>query len=323
MLEQFPVDANDFDGPVLVTGAGGCIGSWVLALLSRARVPVVAFDLSSDKRRPSLLLDKSTLDGLTWIEGDIAKTEDISNAVENSNAKAIIHLAALQVPFCAADPVGGSRVNVVGTVNVFEAARHNKLKRVTYASSVAAHGTPSDSPFLATLYGAYKVCNEAVARVYAQDWGVPSIGLRPSIVYGVGRDQGMSSKPTSALLAAAAGMEYTVPFSGPMAALHAGEVASAFIKAVSKEGKETSVFDINGVSTSVEQWVEILHRAQPEARINVEGAALPFPATLSDEPLREFLGDYGKVDLEIGVNQTLAAFKDLLERGVISIDNLS
>jgi len=323
MLDQFPVDADNFDGPVLVTGAGGCIGSWVLTLLSRARVPVVAFDLSSDKRRPSLLLDESTLDSITWIQGDIARAEDISKAVKDSNADAIIHLAALQVPFCAADPIDGANVNVVGTVNVFEAARHNNLKRLTYASSVAAHGTPSDSPFLATLYGAYKVCNEAVARVYGQDWGVPSIGLRPSIVYGVGRDQGMSSKPTSALLAAAANTEYTIPFSGPMAALHAGEVASAFIKAASKARDETSVFDINGVSTSVEQWVEILQRAQPEARINVKGAALPFPASLSDKPIREFLGDYGKVDLEVGVKQTLADFKDLLERGVISIDNLS
>ena len=323
MLERFPVDANDFDGPVLVTGAGGCIGSWVLALLTRAGVPVVAFDLSPDKRRPRLLLDDLTLNGVTWITGDISKTEDVSKAVENSNANAIIHLAALQVPFCAADPVHGARVNVVGTVNVFEAARHKNLKRVTYASSVAAHGIPSDNPFLATLYGAYKVCDEAIARVYGQDWGLPSIGLRPSIVYGVGRDQGMSSKPTSALLAAAAGMEYTVPFSGPMAALHAGEVASAFIKAVSKEREGTPVFDINGVSTSVEQWVEILHSAQPEARINVEGAALPFPATLSDKPLRDFLGDYGKIDLEVGMKETLAAFKELLKRGVISIDNLN
>ena len=139
MLEQFPVDANNFDGPVLVTGAGGCIGSWVLALLSRARVPVVAFDLSSDKRRPSLLLDESTLSNITWIKGDIARTEDVSKAVENSGANAIIHLAALQVPFCAADPVDGARVNVVGTTNVFEAARHNNLKRLAYASSVAAH----------------------------------------------------------------------------------------------------------------------------------------------------------------------------------------
>ena len=55
MLERFPVDRAEFDGPVLITGAGGCIGSWALALLLRAGVPVVAYDLSDDRRRPRLL----------------------------------------------------------------------------------------------------------------------------------------------------------------------------------------------------------------------------------------------------------------------------
>ena len=323
MLEQFPVDANDFDGPVLVTGAGGCIGSWVLALLTKARVPIIAFDLSEDKQRPRLLMDEDTLAKVTWITGDIANTEDVSMVVRDNAAKAIIHLAALQVPFCAADPVAGARANVVGTVNVLEAARHNDVKRVAYASSVAAHGAPSDSPFLATLYGAYKLCDETIARVYYQDWGVSSVGMRPSIVYGVGRDQGMSSKPTTALLAAAAGLDYTVPFSGQMGALHAGEVASAFIKAVSKEREGAPVFDINGVATTVEHWVKLLHQAQPEVRINVEGAALPFPGDLSDKPLRDFLGDYGTIDLEFGIRETFSAFKDLLARGIISASNLS
>ncbi len=323
MLEQFPVDANDFDGPVLLTGAGGCIGSWVLALLTRARVPVIAFDLSEDKQRPKLLMDEDTLAKVRWITGDIANTEDVSMVVHDNAVKAIIHLAALQVPFCAADPVAGARANVVGTVNVFEAARHDGLRRVAYASSVAAHGAPSDSPFLATLYGAYKLCDEMIARVYYQDWGVSSVGMRPSIVYGVGRDQGMSSKPTEALLAAAAGLDYTVPFSGQMGALHAGEVASAFIKAVSKEREGAPVFDINGVATTVEHWVKLLRQAQPEVRINVEGAALPFPGDLSDKPLREFLGDYGNIDLEFGIRETFSAFKDLLARGIISANDLS
>ena len=56
MLERFPVDKADFDGPVLITGAGGCIGSWASALLVRAGVPVVVYDLTDDKRRPRLLM---------------------------------------------------------------------------------------------------------------------------------------------------------------------------------------------------------------------------------------------------------------------------
>ena len=76
------------------------------------------------------------------------------------DVRAIIHLAALQVPFCKADPVAGARANVVGTVNVLEAARHHGLKRLAYASSIAAHSFLPGAPWLATLYGAYKLCDE-------------------------------------------------------------------------------------------------------------------------------------------------------------------
>jgi nucleoside-diphosphate-sugar epimerase len=165
-------------------------------------------------------------------------------AAHSSGARAIIHLAALQVPFCKADPVAGARVNVVGTINVFEAARKLGIKRISYASSIAAHGAMEGHGTLATLYGAYKHCNEQTAKVYSQDWGVHSVGLRPGVVYGIGRDQGMTSKTTVAILAAAANKPYTIPFRGPISWLHAGEVASAFIRAVAKERTGASVFDI-------------------------------------------------------------------------------
>ena len=123
MFEQFRINPNDFNGPVLITGAGGCIGSWALTLLTDAGVPVAAMDLTEDKRRPKLLMAESELAQVQWFTGDIADTAAVNNAVEKSGAKAIIHLAALQVPFCKADPIAGAKVNVVGTINIFEAAR--------------------------------------------------------------------------------------------------------------------------------------------------------------------------------------------------------
>src|SRR6266446_6901864 len=76
-----------------------------------------------------------------------------------------------------------------------------------------------------TLYGAYKYCDEQIAKVYSEDWNVASVGIRPGVVYGVGRDQGLTSKTTFAILAAAAGRPYEVPFSGAVSWLYAGEVA--------------------------------------------------------------------------------------------------
>ena len=135
MFEYFPISKSDFDGTVLVTGAGGCIGSWALALLTRAGAPVAAFDLTDDKRRPGLLMSDAELGKIKWLTGDIADPDSVLNAARSSGARAIIHLAALQVPFCKADPVAGARVNVVGTINVFEAARKLGIKRISYASS--------------------------------------------------------------------------------------------------------------------------------------------------------------------------------------------
>jgi nucleoside-diphosphate-sugar epimerase len=358
MFEHFPVNRADYDGPVLITGAGGCIGSWAMALLSRASVPVVAFDLTEDKRRPRLLMSDADLARVRWLTGDIADFDIVLKAAQASGASAIVHLAALQVPFCKADPVAGAKVNVVGTVNVLEAARKLGVKRVAYASSIAAHGamdflrtqgdflrtqgdflrtqgdfsqTHGDFPgakgaghgTLPTLYGAYKYCNEETAKVYSQDWGVHSVGLRPGVVYGVGRDQGLTSKTTVAILAAAAGRAYDVPFLGPVSWLHAGEVASAFLKAVSKPRERAVVFDINGVSSTVEASLEVLKRVAPGAKVTCSGQALPFPMDLSDAPVRTYLGNYGSVPLDSGIRGTLEAFKALLAQGLLKAESVA
>ena len=320
MINKFNVNASDFDGPVLVTGAGGCIGSWVISLLVEAGVPVFALDLVKDIRRPRLLMAESELGLVKWLVGDISDPETIMRAVEFSEATSIIHLAALQVPFCKADPIAGAKVNVVGTINVFEAARKHKISRLSYASSIAAHGV-FDAKTMATLYGAYKFCNEQTARVYMQDWKIPSVGMRPGVVYGVGRDQGMTSKTTVAILAAAANRPYNIPFTGPVSWLHAGEVASAFIKAVSQPRNEAVVFDINGAASTVEESLDILKKVAPASNITASGASLPFPMALSDKPVRDFLGDYGQMPLEEGIAQTHTVFLSLLEKGLISVND--
>lgn len=321
MFKQIKIDPKDFSGPVLITGAGGCIGAWALSLLTDAGVPVVAMDLTDDRRRPRLLMAESELEQVKWLTGDIADTAAVMKAVEHSGAKAIIHLAALQVPFCKADPVAGAAVNVVGTINIFEAARKFGIKRIAYASSIAAHGV-FDPKTLVTLYGAYKFCNEQTARVYAQDWQIGSVGLRPGVVYGIGRDQGMTSKTTVAILAAAAGKPYTIPFRGPVSWLHAGEVAGAFVKAVSRDRTGAEVFDINGVPFTVEESVEVIRRIAPGAQIAISGEALPFPMALSDQPVRNFLGDYGSVEIEEGIRRTHEVFQSLLAKGLIGADNI-
>ena len=219
-----------------------------------------------------------------------------------------------------ADPVAGAKVNVVGTVNVFEAARRLGIKRIAYASSIAAYGAMDDGRgAMHTLYGAYKYCDEQIAKVYSEDWKVASVGIRPGVVYGVGRDQGLTSKTTFAILAAAAGKPYEVPFSGGVSWLYAGEVASAFIHAVSRERKGAPVFDMNGVYAPVEEGLRILRQLAPSAAITSSGQPLAFPMHLPDEPLRVELGSYGNMPLAEGIRETYEAFQSLIGRGLVSM----
>ena len=142
--------------------------------------------------------------------------------------------------------------------------------------------------------------------------------IRPGVVYGVGRDQGLTSKTTVAILAAAAGKSYDVPFSGGVSWLYAGEVASAFIRAVSRERSGAPVFDMNGVYAPVEEGIRILNKLEPSVTITCSGQPLALPMHLSDEPLRADLGDYGNMPLAAGIHETFAAFRSLIQRGVLS-----
>ncbi len=308
---------------VLVTGANGCIGSWVLKRATDRDWRVIALDLAETPTRPRLLLDDDKLAAVEWLKCDITDTATVGRAIVDTGVGAVIHLGALQVPFCKADPVAGARVNVVGTANVMEAVRAAGIKRFSFASSIAAlGGADEDNPYLGTLYGAYKAANEEMAAIYWQDWQVPSIVIRPGVVYGLGRDQGMTSAPTKAVLAAVAGRSYTIPFGGEAAFLYAGEVAGAFLKAVETDITGCHIFDLNGECRAVADFVRLVEQEVPDAELKVEGDELPFPPNISDAPIQAFLGDYGQTRLEDGVRQTVAGFRRLAGSDIVDMTQL-
>lgn len=315
LTDPFLIDPEHFDGPVLVTGAGGCIGAWTMAILKRSGVSCVGYDLHDDRRRPALLLGDAGAADLVWETGDIADGAGLEALVARHGVRAVIHLAGLQVPFCKASPAAGARVNVEGTINVLQAARTAEIRRTVYTSSVAAYGMPPGGEFLATLYGVYKQANEYSAAVYWQDWQVPSIGIRPNVVYGVARDQGMSSKCTVAIHAAAAEVPYQVPFAGPVSWLYAGEAAAAMIACVSLDQEGAPVFDLNGSCETVENGLDALRALAPDADVSCSGTSFPFPADLSDAPLRAHVGDYPAISVADGVKHTYKAFGQLVAEG--------
>ncbi|MCU0704449.1 MAG: GDP-mannose 4,6-dehydratase, partial [Fimbriiglobus sp.] len=192
---------------VLITGGYGFIGAWIIRTLLARGDSVFVFDLKEDPRRLRLILAEAEVGKVRFLPGDVTDLPALTAALKSHDITHVIHLAGLQVPTCRVDPLLGAKVNVLGTLAVFEAIRATagQVKRLVYASSAAVFGAPDlypagpqtdDAPLIpSTHYGVFKCCNEGNARIYLQDHGIVSVGLRPWTVYGVGRDLGMTSEP--------------------------------------------------------------------------------------------------------------------------------
>jgi len=315
LLTPFILPKNQCNGPVLVTGAGGCIGAWVVAILNASGVPVVATDLSDNRHRLTVVMGPDAANQIKWESCDVTDYQAVFELAKKQQITAIIHLAGLQVPFCAADPALGARVNVEGTINILQTARELGIQRTAYASSVAALALPPGGPFKETLYGVYKMANEQSAFVYWSDWQVPSVGLRPNVVYGLARDQGISSKNTLAIEAAVKGEAFIIPYTGKYSWLYAGEAASAFIAAVSQDGEGAPVFDLNGQCETIENGIDIITSLAPDAKISCEGTPFPFPPDLDEAPVRFQLPEYPAISVTDGITATFNAFAELHRQG--------
>ncbi|HSQ24991.1 MAG TPA: SDR family NAD(P)-dependent oxidoreductase, partial [Pyrinomonadaceae bacterium] len=91
-----------------ITGAQGCIGSWIVRTLAERGDTPVVFDRSEDRRRLAAIIETAQLERIQFISGDITDVTAVRSALEDSGARRIIHLAGLQVPTCKADPVAGA-----------------------------------------------------------------------------------------------------------------------------------------------------------------------------------------------------------------------
>ncbi len=313
----------------LVTGAMGCIGAWTVRNLLREGTEVVAFDLAANPRRIRQICTEEELARLTMVRGDITDLASVEQGLDDHGITNIIHLAALQVPFCRADPPLGARVNVLGTVNIFDAAsrRADRIGQVVYTGSVGMFDAADADPGTMRLendatahpvnhYGVYKQANEGTARVYWLENGVSSIGLRPMTVYGPGRDQGLTSSPTKAIVAAVLGRPATIGFSGRTLFQYAHDVARTLIIASRSPLRGAHAFNLGGSLVDLRDFVSEIDARIPGAgaRITVEGAPLPFPEEIADDALAA-IGPVPVTPIGDGIAETIELFTRMRDEG--------
>lgn len=312
----------------MMTGGYGCIGSWVAKRLIDDGNDVWIFDLKEDTHRLDLLLDDDAKSRVHFLEGDVADPKAVRSAVEQVGATELLHLAGLQVPTCRADPLLGARVNVLGTLAVFEAAvaLKDQVKRVVYASSAAVHGPTggrvADEVRLSPLthYGAFKVCNELNAKVYFLDHGITSVGLRPWTVYGVGRDFGVTSEPTFAIQALALGKTYAISYGGLQDMQYVDDVAATFLACLAKPFTGAEAYNVRGDVVPIERFVATLEEVVPNSRGKVTHGdrQLPIAPDLDDSRLEAAFGPLARTPLADGIAATYERFATLGREGRIA-----
>jgi nucleoside-diphosphate-sugar epimerase len=318
-----------------LTGALGCIGSWVVKHLVERGDHAVVYDLAGDPRRIRDILDEDHFAKVSFCEGDITDGEAVKRAVQESGASKIIHLAALQVPFCKADPAQGARVNVLGTIHLFEAAKAAGVERLVYASSAAVYGPRAGGANVpdegaecepGTHYGVYKRANEGNARVYWQDDGVSSVGLRPLTVYGVGRDQGLTSAPTTAMKAAVLGQEFKIGFRGATDFHYVADTAAAFVASADRAPAGAQVYNLHGEAIEVDRFVELIDEcSEPDKRglVHTSGEPIQMPPAIDGTRIHEHITDLPTTAVAEGVRETMVRFRALHEAGRLDTRDLS
>lgn len=314
-----------------ITGAQGCIGSWIVKALIERGDEAVVLDRSNDSARLRAIMDAGDLARVRFITGDITEGAAVLSALSASRAERVIHLAGLQVPTCRAEPVTGALVNVVGTLNVFEAARQVGIKGLVYASSAAVYGlNDTDEPLTETAqceptthYGVFKRTNEGNARVYFLDHGIESVGLRPLTVYGVNRDTGLTSDPTKAMKSAVLGRPFHIRFSGATDFQYVADTAATFISCADQMPKGANVFNLHGETVTVEGITEFINQQTSNGKlITFGGPPIPIAPALDDSAIRKVMTALPSTPLDVGVRETMDRFAALRDAGKLDTSDI-
>ena len=186
-------------GPVFLTGAAGFIGMHVAERLLDMGETVIGVDNFNDYYDPRLKDARAarleSREGFRMVRADIADHEQMQALVAETGAKRIVHLAAQAgVRYSIENPFAYERSNLAGHLSVLEAARHNGVTHMVYASSSSVYGDrpldgagfKEDDPTVdpVSLYAATKRSCELLSQSYAKLYGFPQSGLRFFTVYG-------------------------------------------------------------------------------------------------------------------------------------------
>jgi len=308
---------------ILVTGAGGWLGAEVVKTLLARGDSVIGADIAMGQAITTLAARHPN--ALTLVGADLCEWSQIMRVFNDHHPDAVIHTAAIVgVAQCADTPVKANRVNVEGSINLFEAMRLAGVKRVVHVSTEETYGD-FQAPAIdeehpqkpVSVYGATKLAVEHYGRVYSRDHGLECINVRTCWVYGPHLPR--LRVPRTFIEAALRGQPLHAEDGANLAVdqVYIADTVAGLVLALDKKTHRHDSYNVaTGVAPTIADVAEAVNRAIPGARISV-GSRGPYrhggtivcakKGALDISRARIELGYEPQYDLQRGIEATIAA----------------
>ena len=318
----------------LVTGGLGCIGTettrWLLNNTT-GKVVICSRDVGSER------VDRAFHDvdrtNLKVVSVDITNQQLLSDTIQKEEITHVIHLAALQTPDCNQYRDLGMQINLGGTQNLIEAMKchRSQIKRFVFASSIAVYGPRAfypdggvpvhAAPRPVNVYGAWKLAGENITRIFQEETGIDSLSLRPGVLFGPGRDAGLTSTPTTAMKSVALGIPYEIPFENRQDYLYAPDVGAAFGHATLDPFVGYSEFTLPSHTVDTSHFVTAIRNAAQtldiasQCKVTIGKETVPFICDLEYSTFHNTFPNVPHTQLNTAVQSSLRTFHQQLKKG--------
>ena len=288
---------------IIIFGGTGFLGSWIVKNFVKRDYKVTIFDLKIEIELLKKLIGKD-IEKIKFLKGDVTNYEEVLEATVNMDH--VVNLAGLMTPDCSRNPSLGAEVNVLGSINVFEATKARGIKFVVYASSAGVFGEKDKYfPFPETHYGAFKLAVEGIARAYYNEANISSVGIRPFVIYGPGREIGGTATVTLACKAAKQSYNYNLNFSGKAGFVYVQDVANLVEMSINRVPVGALTININGITASVSDFVSKIINIIPEAKLTINGDKLSVVEEILGDHPSDIFKNFKYTSLNEGISNTV------------------
>ena len=306
---------------VLVTGASGLLGGWLVKELVEAGADVVV--LVRDTVPNSMLFREGWINRVNSVHGDLENLDLLRRTMSEYEVDTTFHLAAQAlVGVAKIDPVTTLRTNVAGTWNVLEAARQTRVKQIVVASSDKAYGSSGALPYVEDQplrgqfpYDVSKSCTDLISVMYSTTYGLPVVIARCANLFG-GNDLNFSRTIPGAIRATLQGQPFLIRSDGKFVRdfLYVKDAAAAYMllaESLAADGRlagEAFNFGLEvrlTVLEVAEQVLAIMQRNDLEPIVQNIASAEIREQYMSAEKARRVLGWKPSYDFADGLKETI------------------